>query len=269
MSAFSAEWLALREPYDRDARSRRVLDATARALTGRFSVTVVDLACGTGSTLRTLAPHLPYRQSWRLVDNDLGLLARAAGTAVPDGVSLKATPVDLAHDLEAALDGTVDLVTCSALLDLVSADWLDRFVVETAVRGLPVYAALSYDGRIELAPADPFDGTVLGGFNRHQRTDKAFGPALGPDAFVAAMQAFERTGYGVTKGLSDWVLGADDAPMQSAMLQGLAQAADEIGALSRVELQGWLARRQGLVSSGQSRLRVGHGDFLAQPITRR
>ena len=59
-------------------------------------------------------------------------------------------PVDLARDLEAALDGPVDLVTTSALLDLVSDDWLERLAIEAAARRLPVYAALSYDGRIEL-----------------------------------------------------------------------------------------------------------------------
>ena len=65
------------------------------------------------------------------------------------------TPIDLARDLEAALDGAVDLVTTSALLDLVSADWLERFSVEAAARRLPVYAALTYDGRAMLQPADP------------------------------------------------------------------------------------------------------------------
>ena len=54
----------------------------------------------------------------------------------------------------------VDLVTTSALLDLVSADWLERFAVETTVRSVPVYAALSYNGRIELGPADPLDAPL-------------------------------------------------------------------------------------------------------------
>ena len=54
----------------------------------RSSVAVVDLACGLGSTLRAVSERLPRRQSWRLVDNDLSLLARAGGAraaARPDG----------------------------------------------------------------------------------------------------------------------------------------------------------------------------------------
>jgi len=52
VSGFSAEWLSLREPYDARARNRTVLDAVAAMVAGRTSVAVVDLACGTGATLR-------------------------------------------------------------------------------------------------------------------------------------------------------------------------------------------------------------------------
>jgi hypothetical protein len=41
----------------------------------------------------------------------------------------------------------LDLITTSALLDLVSADWLERLTVEAAARRLPIYAALTYQGR--------------------------------------------------------------------------------------------------------------------------
>ena len=79
MSGFSADWLALREPYD-CARAIRRFSTRSRSLKPLSSVRIVDLACGTGSTLRALRPHLPARQNWRLVDNDLGLLARATAT---------------------------------------------------------------------------------------------------------------------------------------------------------------------------------------------
>ena len=126
MTGFSADWLELREPHDLRARNSAVLDAVVASQAGNRAIRIVDLACGTGSTLRALAPRFYAGQHWRLADNDLSLLARAAATARPSGVTVTAIPLDLNRDLEAARDGPIDLVTTSALLDLVSEPWLDR-----------------------------------------------------------------------------------------------------------------------------------------------
>ena len=263
--SFAADWLALREPHDLAARNRDVLAAVAAAFAKRAAPTIVDLACGTGSTLRALGSHLPAHQIWRLVDNDLGLLARAAQSAAPAGASVITTPVDLARDLEAALDGAVDLVTASALLDLVSADWLERFVVEAAARRLPVYAALSYDGRATLEPADPSDAAIVAAVNRHQRCDKGFGPALGPTAAAAASVQFAKVQYTLVQGPSDWVLGPEDREMQQEVLSGWATAARELNELDPAAIIDWLARRRNFVAAGRSAMRVGHVDVFATP----
>jgi hypothetical protein len=269
MSGFSGSWLALREPYDRRARSATVLDAVAAWAGERSSVAVVDLACGLGSTLRAVSQRLPGRQSWRLVDNDLSLLARAAGLAQPPELTVTAVPVDLARDLEAAIDGPVELITTSALLDLVSHDWLDRLVTESAARRLPVYAALSYDGLATLDPVDPLDSAVIDAVNQHQRGDKGFGPALGPAAAAAAPGRFEAVGYTVVQGASDWVFGPKDAEIQTEVLTGWAVAAREIGSIAIGDIINWLARRRDHIAAGRSSMRVGHVDFFARPIATR
>jgi hypothetical protein len=269
MSGFSTSWLTLREPYDKRARNGAVLDAVAAWAADRSSISVVDLACGLGSTLRTVSTRLPKLQSWRLVDNDLSLLARTSGLARPPELTVTSTPVDLARDLEVALDGPVDLVTTSALLDLVSFEWLDRLVTETAARRLPIYAALSYDGLATLEPADPMDTAVIEAVNKHQRGDKGFGPALGPDAASTAPSHFEKVGYTVTKGQSDWVFGPKDTEIQGEVLTGWTAAAREIGTSSIGDLVGWLGRRKDHIAAGRSAMRVGHVDFFARPTTTR
>jgi SAM-dependent methyltransferase len=269
VSGFSADWLALREPHDLRARSSAVVDAVAASLEPLASVRIVDLACGTGATLRALSPHLPTQQNWKLIDNDLSLLARATATPLARHVTVAAIPIDLNRDLEAALDGPVDLVATSALLDLVSETWLDRLAVETATRSIPLYAALSYDGRIAFTPSDPFDTTIVAAVNAHQRTDKGFGPALGPAAAAFAIARFEALGYSVVQGASDWVLTPADREMQTEILAGWASAAHDVGAVSLADTAAWLARRRAAVSAVRSSLRVGHVDFFATPSATR
>jgi SAM-dependent methyltransferase len=266
MSGFSAEWLTLREPYDRAARNGAVCDALAAAFRDHPAIAVVDLGCGTGATLRALGPHLPPRQSWRLVDNDLSLLAKASHEGSPPQVTATTRPIDLVRDLEFALEGPLDLVTASALLDLVSPEWLDRLIIEAAARHLPVYAALTYDGRATFEPQVRFDDELLAGFNLHQRTDKGFGPALGPTAPACAMERFAHFGYVVTQGRSDWVFGPDDRAMQETLFASLAELALLTTMLSADEVAGWLAQRRAFLARGRSRLQIGHVDIFARPI---
>jgi hypothetical protein len=269
VSGFSAEWLALREPYDAAACNAAVRDAAIAAIAGLDPVSIVDLGTGTASGLRALAPLIPARQTWRLVDNDLSLLGRAADTERPARVQVQAVPVDLAHDLEAALDGAVDLVTTTALLDLVSAPWVERLAVECAARRLPFYATLSYDGRVELTPQDPGDAAIIAAFNAHQRTDKGFGPALGPKAAAEAIVRFTTVGYFVDRQPADWVLAPQDRAIQNDLLAGFAYAAREIGAPHLDEIVAWLTRRRDLVAAGRSAMRVGHIDLFARPTEMR
>jgi hypothetical protein len=268
MSGFSAAWLELREPYDRRARNAMVIDRVVSAITHRSAVSIVDLACGTGSTFRALSPRIAGRQSWRLVDNDLSLLARAPQSSLPD-ITVNAAPVDLNRDLEAALDGPINLVTTSALLDLVSEQWLQRLVEECAARRLSVYAALSYDGRVSMSPTDAAADRIVASMNVHQRTDKGFGAALGPQAAQAAIERFKRLGYEVAEGESDWLFEPADREIQVEILSGFAAAAREIGDVALQDIIDWLTRRRDIVAAGRSSMRIGHIDFFARPMATR
>lgn len=264
MSSFTAEWLALREPYDRKGRNPSVLAAVAAAFTGASAIRVVDLGCGTGATVRALAAHLPRRQSWQLVDNDLGLLGRAALLGRPPDLHVVTTPLDLARDLELALDGPRDLVTASALLDLVSPEWIERLAVEAAARRLPVYAALTYDGRNMIEPSDPFDASILAEVEVHQRTNKGFGPALGASAALRAVECFEAVGYDVLQGQSDWLIEPNDRAIQKLIFAGWAEIAAN-AMVARDLVAGWLVRRHAHLDEGRSMLAIGHTDVFARP----
>jgi hypothetical protein len=268
VTGFSAEWLALREPYDLSARNPAVLAALAAHVADLAYIRVVDLACGTGATMRAISSRLPPKQSWRRVDNDESLLTRAA-SSFDAKMQVDLLPNDISRDLEAALAPPLDLAATSALLDLVSEDWLRRFASAIAARGLRVYAALTFDGRIGFEPADAFDAEIIAAVNRHQRGDKGFGSALGPAAGSAAIACFESLGYVVTSGNSDWLLGPNDREMQSALAAGWAFAARETGALRPADIEAWLVRRLETIAAGRSSIAVGHVDFFGRPIKAR
>lgn len=268
MSGFSAEWLALREPLDLRARNAEVLDTVAAAFQGRQALSIVDLGSGTGSTVRALSARLPKAQAWKLVDNDPVLLSEAFAFERSADIAIETQQFDLNDDVGPLFDGGVDLVTASALLDLVSEPWLANLAAAAAARSLPVYMALTYDGRATFSSVDPVDAAVVSAVNAHQRGNKGFGPALGPRAVAAALKIFPALGYSILHGQSDWVATAADAEFQIELLRGWLHAAGEMGELSRETLEGWFARRSAAALAGELTLTVGHVDFFAQPRKR-
>jgi hypothetical protein len=267
MSSFSADWLALRESYDARARNPAVLAAVCGSVERCSPTRVVDLGSGLGAMQRALAPRLSSPQEWRLIDNNSELLGFAGRMITPSAaLALDLRRLDLSHDLEDALAGTIDLITASALLDLVSANWLDRLLSEIVRRQLPFYTTLTYDGRAEIEPVDMLDATMIAAANTHQRTDKGFGPALGPTAVRAAIARLESVQYSVVTGASDWLIGPNDREIQMKIFAIWASAGQVIGGVSRSDMAGWLARRRDAVIAGYSSIRVGHIDFFATPI---
>ncbi|CAN7553545.1 class I SAM-dependent methyltransferase [Pseudorhodoferax sp. LjRoot39] len=265
---FSRDWLALREPFDRAARAAG--DAAMAAHRPAGLLQVLDLGCGTGSSLRALAPRLGGAQRWCLVDHDPDLLA-----AAPQAIRPWAERQDLqvawsCHRAELAT-GLADLpfpqhglVTASALLDLVSEAWLTELVARCRAAGAAVCWSLSVDGRLDFTPADPADAQVLALFAAHQRRDKGFGPALGETAPARADALLRTAGYRTLLAQSDWHIagarGADDQAMLQALVEGMAMAAQEQGPAQAGAVQTWRARR--LAGLAGTRLCVGHTDLV-------
>jgi SAM-dependent methyltransferase len=295
VSDFSDDWLALREPADAAARADDLVATLGRLPPGPGDVLeVLDLGCGSGANLRHLAPLLGgaghAQQRWTCVDHDPALLARLPGRirawaeardldCAPGGSGLRVradhwradlawSRVDLAAEPERLRLPRGGLVTASALLDLVSRRWLDTLLRRCRAGGCALLLVLSYDGRCSLAPAHPDDAAVIALVNRHQRTDKGFGPALGPDAGATAAHRCGVLGYRVRAAPSDWHIGPDRVGLQRALLTGWREAAGELApdaAAADAWLDDWLAARLAQVDAGVSELLVGHLDLLALP----
>ena len=277
-TTFEPGWLALREPVDHRSRAAAAMTLLAPAWrTGGWS-RIVDLGSGTGSNVRYLASRLPGIRRWTLVDQDAGLLARASA---PNGAEVTRVVGDLAGaGLDAIRESDADLVTGSALLDLVSKDWLNTLVDACRASGSAALFALSYDGAIQWQADegdprpvdDPDDSLVRRSVNAHQRRDKGFGPALGPMAGLHAETTFRSAGYRVWLLRSPWQLGTGDAELARALVEGWEAAAVEQlreatpeGSHAVDRVRTWAARRRSTIDSRRFGLTVGHLDLLALP----
>jgi len=260
--SFDRAWLALRAPADTAARSAALAGRVTRVLAARGALQAIDLACGAGANARYLVPRLPPRQRWLLVDDDPALLADAA-TGLDAEVEVRR--LDLAAPGALDVLDRQDLVTASALLDLVSAAWLEALLVRCHAAGAVVLFALSYDGRAACSPADPDDAAVLDLVNRHQARDKGFGPALGPAAATAAADGLAALGYHVEEAASDWVLSPEAPALQAELIAGWAAAATEVSGADAAAVAAWRARRLGHVAALRSSIVVGHRDVAGWP----
>jgi len=288
MAGFPPDWLAAREPADVAARSSRLAGLVGDELRQHTVLRALDLATGTGANFRYLAERLPKSQEWLLVDQDPHLLAEvttrtktwgAAGgiKVVPGGDGLllrgdrlvcrcairRVDLVDVIGKVDPDIFAGRVLVTASALLDLVSERWLHLLAARCAHVRAAVLFALTYDGGIRFSPEEPEDETIRELVNQHQRSDKGFGPALGPTAVDLAERLFAELGYHVERERSDWVLDRDARDLQRQLIEGWAKVAAEMAPPESASIRSWQTRRLVHLAAGRSRLLTGHQDLAA------
>ncbi len=259
---FASDWLALREPADHRSRSAslvRRLDEVGRA---RGWSRLLDLGAGRGSNVRYLAPRLGWARSWTALDHDAGLLAELAAAAQAGATTIEG---DLRAEGLDAVAGC-DVVTASALLDLVSEAWVAALAARVAAARCAVLIALSWDGTFAWGDPHDADALVLGAVRRHQTGEKGMGAALGPRAVEVTSRALHAVGLEVTIEPTPWMLsGTSDAGLALELLDGWVRAAMEARPDARAEIEAWGARRAGSIRAGDWSVRVGHDDLLALP----
>ena len=235
--------------------------------------------------MRFLSAALAMQQSWETIDFDVGLLTRGAERLLAQPGFEHRAANDLAEfevtnqqrafrclfrqanlmDLDQLNLTCADLVTASALLDLVSQTWLEKLVTGCAASQAIGFFTLNYDGHFSLTPEHATDAEVIAAINQHQLTDKGLGAALGPGSWREAKRLFEREAFLVATGPSIWRLDSSDLALQLALLSGWANAASEQAPAHRTAIDKWLNQRREQAANGQLHITVGHQDILAIP----
>lgn len=281
---FSDDWLSLRESADHLARDAELARLADRWLNARHESSgadtnarhLVDLGCGSGSNLRYLAPRFHGIQQWRLIDHDAALLERAIdrceSLASADGRRIRLTPErsTLKEAWAGGFDG-VDLVTASALFDLLTFDDVASLVAACRKAGCAALFTLSVDGDIRFhetggAPLeDEEDRFAFATLRAHQRRDKGAGNALGTGAPQALRDTFQRHGFRVRHASSPWYLDEGSITLIDALMDGWRHALHEQDPAQGARIDHWHAARLARIRRGEATLRVGHQDLLAMP----
>lgn len=265
----SSDWLELRRGADHAAREGS--NGLLAALTGHLAsrreagVDVVDVGAGTGSNLAWLAPRLGADQHWTLLDHDARLLAEAVPPPVPQTritIEVRTAEIgDLGRVLEAVRTQRPLLVTCSALLDLLTADQIHALCEAAVDARAACLFSLSVTGEASVRPARQDDDLLHRAFAAHQRRAGlagAHGAAIAADTLSAA-------GFLVSTADTSWRLDAGQHRLVNRFLADrVAAAIEQEPGLQAVALP-WLAERQQQLQSGRLDVTVGHRDVLALP----
>jgi hypothetical protein len=255
----SPDWLVLREPADAAARSAELAKRLGRHLPAARRLVIHDLGGGSGGMGRWLAPLLPGPQHWVIHDRDPDLLERAVA-APPRSATVEARRSDITRLTPDDLAGA-DLITASALLDLLTADELARMLGTCAATGCPMLISLTVVGRVTMIPADPLDADFAAAFDDHQRR----GGLLGPDAVTAALGELRGTGAEVLVRPSPWRLEAAHADLMAAWLDGWLAAACEQEPALAADAGVYRDRRLAQATAGALAVTVDHADLLVAP----
>jgi SAM-dependent methyltransferase len=199
--------------------------------------------------MRALHSELQWG-GWRPLPLPPSRKGRGRAPNAPAAPTAPAVPT--ASAVPTALAGSdIDAVVCSALLDLVSARYLERLFEELAV---PFLACLTVDGRDAWLPHHPSDAPVRAAVRRDQRRDKGFGPALGTAAPAFALRSLAARGFVTASAPSDWRIPRMALRMQRALIEGRGLRDGT-----------WQEARLRQAMRGRLAITIGHRDILAFP----
>jgi hypothetical protein len=226
---------------------------------GEGQLEIIDLGAGTGANQRWLAPQLPFRQRWVHLDHDPTI---SRSLPPPDDTMIIDGSVEALSHLLASRSGGGRLVTCSALLDVLTTAQLDAVCHAVIDSQVPALFSLTVTGTLSVTPADPDDQLLLDAFNDHQRR----AGRAGPDATSLTSSALQTGGFRLLRQQTPWQLSS--ASGREFVEQVLQERIDAAVAQDHALVPAaavWLALRRVQLANDVLRIDLGHCDILAIP----
>jgi len=297
-------WLNGRQAYDEHARNSRVMQECLRYFAQgqraeSFPVgTVVDLGAGTGNNALHLLQNVLVPEKLILIEQHPKLLEEAKRRFI----ELAETGVISEHycaivsesdsTLSLQLNGdnassqklnlefvcadfrrwlsthdAIDLITCGALLDLLTHDELISLLESVKSAAVPFYSSLNYLST-RYDPPGKDDSFSIELFESHMTRSLDRGFPLGSRASDLLIQWAEGCqGYSVLSGRSDWTIASDDESFLTMNLEFHYRGAHTMCAskMDRSRVEQWYAGKRRAIREGLVGLGVQHHDHLLLP----
>jgi len=260
------DWLAARVAADDAARAATVttlLPKLSRYLIEAAgpggTVQIIDLGAGTGANQRWLAPRLPIRQRWLHLDHN-PVISRSL--PLPAETVIVDEGVEALGQLLTRAGGDRQLVTCSALLDVLTTEQIQAVCRGVIDNRVPAFFSLTVTGGLRFSPADAHDQLLLAAFNDHQRR----AGRAGPEATTLTVNLLRAAEFAVTTQETPWRLTAESghAFIDQMLEERLAAAVAQDPALARTAAA-WLELRRAQLAAGLLRIELDHCDILGLP----
>jgi hypothetical protein len=260
------DWLAARVAADNDARAATLSTLLPQLINYLIdtdapdpTVHIIDLGAGTGANQRWLAPRLPIPQRWLHLDHN-PIISRAE--PLPAETVIIDAGVEALDQLLASSHARRQLVTCSALLDVLTTEQI-KAVCQTVIDNrVPAFFSLTVTGELTMSPTDPHDRLLLSAFNDHQRR----AGRVGPDASALTVDLLCAAEFALTTQQTPWRLTTDRGPafLDQVLEERLAAAVVQEPALAATAAS-WLELRRTQLAAGLLRVELDHCDVLGLP----
>jgi hypothetical protein len=259
-------WLAARVAADTAARAAtlntllpELINYLIETSDHQSGIEIIDLGAGTGANQRWLARRLPFRQRWIHLDHDPII---SQSLPLPDDTMIINEGVEALPQLLDGSAGHRRLVTCSALLDVLTTAQLDAVCRAVIDNQVPALFSLTVSGTLAVVPSDPDDQPLLDAFNDHQRR----AGHAGPEATSLASNSLRAAGFRVLCEQTPWQLTASSgqAFVDQVLQERLNAAVAQDPALAPTAVA-WLELRRVQLALGVLRIELGHCDILTLP----
>ena len=282
---FSKSWINMRIQYDLKSRSDLLIQYLKKNYSN-YDMELLDMCCGSGSFLIWSIKNKILFSKCTLLDYDMKLLKSIKSNLrknLPKSFIIKSNSnnMNLILKKDNLISSSIiikkndcnkfngktkkfHVISYSAVLDFMSKSSIIKSLKKCNDNNA-IFFSLCFNGKVRWTPTNTFDKYILSFFNKHQRTDKGFGTALGSKSIEFVKRTANLLDINVTTKNSPWLIynkSDRDKIFLHRYLLDIKKALFHIEGIDKDILRKWYQDKKYDIENKSIKLSVGHQDIL-------